>query len=75
MMVVSFTQSVYNASEGDGRLRVTVTSTIRSPQLIVLQLVITPITAQGNVYGCYGSYTHVRTCVHICMRMYVHEYA
>ena len=55
MMVVSFDRSVYNASEGDGVLRVTVTSSIRSPHSIVLQLVITPITAQGNVYSCYGS--------------------
>ena len=47
-MVVSFNQSVYNASEGDGVMRVTIISSIRSPQLIELRLVIRPITAQGN---------------------------
>jgi len=48
VIVVSFTQSEYNVSEGAKSMRIEVELNKRSPQRIVLRLVITPITAEGS---------------------------
>ena len=49
VVVVSFIEKQYSVSEAEGVMTVGIELDKPSPQRIVLQLVITPITAQGNV--------------------------
>ena len=50
-IIVKFTEREYYASEGTGVMRIGVELNRESPQNIVLQLFITPITAEGNMYS------------------------
>ena len=49
VITVEFIETEYNVSEGAGVMTVGITLNRPSPQRIVLQLEITPNTAQGNV--------------------------
>ena len=49
MIIVNFIENEYNVSEGAGVMTVGITLNRPSPQRFVLQLEITPNTAQGNV--------------------------
>lgn len=68
MITVSFTQSVFNVSEGAGTMKIGVTLSKTSPQEIILQLVITPITAEGNMHQLIVTHTcaHTHICMHMC---------
>lgn len=72
-----FTASEYNASEGTGMISIGVELNKESPQNIVLQLFVIPITAEGNkdYYCCnytqdsFSNIKHVNIAykiMHLC---------